>query len=492
MPRKNDESHQDYKKRIIDPISDSFCAAKWYNATIWLGHGQTASCHHPPGHWIDENELAANPSAIHNTQHKKLMRKMMLEGERPQECEYCWKVEDIGRDNASDRIFKTEIYKDEDIAALTQMPWDADVNLKTLEIAFDRACNFACSYCNPAFSSTWVKDIKENGAYKNILSDGRGHFVDTAPWAARKSKHEEDNPYIVAFWKWWNGGLSNSLEEIRITGGEPLMHTSVWKLFEWFEQHPDSNMRFAINSNLVPEKTKTLDKLIEASHNVRRLEIYTSNESVGAQSEYIRDGMNYDVWLANLHRLLKESNVYKIHMMMTINSLCLESITDFMDDMLVLRREYKGRSPSMTLNILRFPSFQSAAILPVELKSDFRSRLETWLTAHRQELYHHEIWHVERLIDYLDVVKTPHRNTAEQDKLYNDFRYFYEQYDVRRGKNFLETFPTFSNWYQTLEYDPQKVYANQVAARAGDPATLDTYVNDDILGGWNTKEDKLG
>ena len=46
------ETLEQYKQRMIDPISESYCAAKWYNATIWLGHGQTASCHHPPGHWI--------------------------------------------------------------------------------------------------------------------------------------------------------------------------------------------------------------------------------------------------------------------------------------------------------------------------------------------------------------------------------------------------------------------------------------------------------
>ena len=67
---------------------------------------------------------------------------MMLEGERPSECEYCWKVEDMGRDNISDRVFKTEIFKDSDIQKSVDMPWDNNVNLKTLEISFDRACNF--------------------------------------------------------------------------------------------------------------------------------------------------------------------------------------------------------------------------------------------------------------------------------------------------------------------------------------------------------------
>lgn len=474
--KKNNETHAAYKTRVIDSISDSFCAAKWLNATIWLGHGQTTSCHHPPGHWIPEGELEDNPSAIHNTQHKKLMRKMMLEGERPQECEYCWKVEDIGRNNISDRVYKTEIFKDEDVLALKDLPWDADIDLKTLEIAFDRACNFACSYCNPAFSSTWVKDINENGPYENIESDGRGHFVDTAPWAGRKTKREEDNPYIIAFWKWWNSSLSDNLEEIRITGGEPLMHKSVWKLFDWFEENPKSEMRFAINSNLVPEKAKTLNRLISASHSVNNLEIYTSNEAVGAQGEYIRDGLDYDVWLKNMRRLLEESNVKKIHIMMTINSLCLESIDKFLDDVMVLRKEFGSRSPSVTLNILRFPSFQSAAILPPELKTIFMTRLKTWLKANWDDAYPHEREHVQRLIDYLDVVKTPHRDTADQDKLYNDFRQFYEQYDIRRNKNFRETFPTFVEWYDSIDFKNttpcQPVF--------NDPVTIENYKNDDI------------
>jgi len=495
--RKPNENFLDYKARIIDPISDSFCAAKWYNATIWLGHGQTTSCHHPPGHWIPPDELKNNFTAIHNTEHKKLMRKMMLEGVRPQECEYCWKVEDIGRNNVSDRVYKTEIFKDADVIAIKDMNWRDNVDLKTLEISFDRACNFACSYCNPAFSSSWVKDIKDNGPYRNIQSDGRGHFIDTAPWAKSAAIHEADNPYIQAFWQWWDHSLSNTLEEIRITGGEPMMHKSVWKMFDWFKEHPESQMRFAMNSNLVPEKPELIDKLIEASWSVPKFEIYTSCETTGAGAEYIRDGFNYTVWRNNLVRLLDESNVRKLHIMMTINSLCLENITDFMDDILSLRPKYGQRSPSMTLNILRFPSFQSAAILPSSLKTKFKERLETWFTDrvnNNAGLYDHEKAHIQRLIDYLDVVKTPHRNTAEEPKLFNDFRSFFEQYDQRRGHNFREHFPSFVEWYDSIPYNRKSLVDS--IGMIGDPATVEDYVNDDVpasgVGGWNTEKDQLG
>jgi organic radical activating enzyme len=505
--RKPGESLQDYKVRMIDSISSSYCAAKWYNATIWLGHGQTTSCHHPPGHWIPKDELENNFTAIHNTQHKKLMRKMMQEGTRPKECEYCWKVEDIGRNNISDRVYKTEIYKDEDIHATTKLPWDADVELRTLEISFDRACNLKCSYCNPAFSTSWVKDINTYGPYQNIQSDGRGHFIDTAPWAESPTKKEEDNPYIQAFWKWWEHSLADNLEEIRITGGEPIMHKSTWGLFEWFKNNPERGrkMRFAINSNLNPETNKVLDKLIEQSWFVPNFEIYTSCEAKGKHAEYIRDGLNYEFWKSNVHRILKESNVKRLHVMMTINSLCLNSITEFMDEIIELRKIYGQRAPTMSLNILRFPSFQSAAILPDHIKDHYKNKLINWFSdENKSYLREGEIAHVQRLIDYLDIVKTPHKNTSEIPKLYNDFKTFYGQYDIRRNKNFSETFDEiFVDWFNSIEaFVPSKEDIENrkyeiLQKRSGDPATIESYDGGDDeheknLGGWNVETDNLG
>ena len=78
MPKLNNETDLEYKRRVIDIKSDSFCGAKWYNATIWLGSGQTTSCHHPPAHAIDASALATNPGALHNTPQKKQDRREMI------------------------------------------------------------------------------------------------------------------------------------------------------------------------------------------------------------------------------------------------------------------------------------------------------------------------------------------------------------------------------------------------------------------------------
>jgi len=277
-------------KRWIDNFSTSFCGAKWYNATIWLGSGMTTSCHHPLPHHVTINEVNENYKALHNTPHKKNERRMMQNSERPPGCEYCWKIEDIGRDNISDRVYKTVIFSEEDITHAMHADYNDDVDLQTLEIAFDRTCQFACSYCNPAFSTTWVTDLKKHGPYTDLQSDGRGHYTHEHN-SAQLFKPTEVNPYVEAFFKWWEADLHKTLIELRLTGGEPLMSPHTKRLIDWFIEHK-TDMVFALNSNLGVENKK-IDLLIEASHNISDFQLYTSNESMGLHAEYIRDGFNW-------------------------------------------------------------------------------------------------------------------------------------------------------------------------------------------------------
>ena len=461
MPAKKDENLVQYRQRVIDTKSASFCGAKWYNATTWLGSGTTASCHHPPAHKIPLEEIQEDYTAIHNTKHKKEMRRMMQTGERPSECEYCWKMEDMKKDAVSDRTFKSIIYTDEELEAAYRADWNKSVNLKTFEIAFDRVCNLACSYCNASFSTTWAKDINNNGEYKNLVSDGAGAFRQNGDWT-QPYKNDEDNPYIQAFWKWWENGLSESLDELRITGGEPLMSGNTWKLLDWFEAQ-DTDMRFAINSNLIA-KPEIIDKLIKKANGIKKFHIYTSCEAVGAQAEYIRDGLDYTQWLTNVQRILNETNA-ELHIMMTINSLCLFSITEFLDQVYALKTA--NRKPTVSLNLLRFPSFQSPLALPVHIKDYCHSKLSNWYADNKDKpLWNeHERASIERLIDYLVTVDAPHRRTSNPITLWRDFKTFYAQYDVRRNKN-ITVFPKILiDWIDSIPSTVKEI--NDLAINEG-------------------------
>lgn len=450
MPRINNESEQEYKRRVIDIKSESFCGAKWYNATIWLGSGMTTSCHHPLPHKIPSVDLLqTNPKLIHNTPEKKLDRDMMKRGERPKGCEYCWKIEDMGRDNISDRVYKTVIYSDKELDDAFNTPSNQDVDLRTLEIAFDRTCQFACSYCNPAFSSTWVKDIKNNGSYQNLISDGRRHFTHTHD-SAQLYTFGEENPYIQAFFDWWESDLHRTLQELRITGGEPLMSGYTWKLIDWFKNNPGrSKTRLAINSNLGAEVD--LDRLLDSVKGLD-VEIYTSMEATGLQAEYIRDGLDYQAWQQNVLKLLDAGVV--VHCMCTINALCLDSLADHLNLLVEWKKKYTREYVNFTLNILRFPSFQSPLVLSGELRELYKQKLIDFMVQHKgySYMHEHEINHTQRLVDYLDVVKTPHSEAFELDKLRHDFKEFYQQYDQRRGKSFADAYGNskLNDWYNSL------------------------------------------
>ena len=449
MPRINNETDLEYKRRVIDIKSESFCGAKWYNATIWLGSGQTTSCHHPLPHQVSVADVEANPKALHNTPKKKSERAQMQRGDRPSGCEYCWKIEDIGRDNVSDRVYKTVIYDDEDLDYAFHLPSDQDVDLQTLEIAFDRTCQFACSYCNPAFSSSWVRDLKQHGPYTQLVSDGRNHFTHPHD-SSQLYRFGEVNPYVEAFHKWWESDLHRTLKELRITGGEPLMSPETWKLIEWFKTNKGkSSTRLAINSNLGTDVD--VDRLLAAIDGVT-VDVYTSNESVGLQAEYIRDGLVWDDWANNCEKIMDSGKLRGFHVMCTINALCLDTLDSFLECCMNWKREYGKNFPSFSLNILRFPSFQSPLVLPDVLRTHYKIRLQDWLDANSNDEFLHEYERnqLQRLIDYLDVVKTPHADAAEQSVLQQDFKKFYTQYDLRRGKNFTEAFPALAEWYNTL------------------------------------------
>lgn len=440
----------EFRQQVLDTKSASFCAAKWYNATIWLGSGMTTSCHHPPAHKVDADVVSFTPSALHNTEQKKQDRAMMQRGERPAGCEYCWKIEDMGRDAISDRVYKSKIYPIEALNEAYETPSVQNVNLKTLEIAFDRTCQFACSYCNPAFSSTWVKDIRNNGSYTNLISDGRNHFTHTHD-SSQLYRFGETNPYVEAFFRWWETDLHKTLQELRITGGEPLMSGETWKLLDWFKTNKGrSQTKLAINSNLGME-LDVVERAIDACEGID-LDIYTSNESLYNHATYIRDGLIWSQWEHNMQQIIKSKRVRGLHVMCTINALCLESLPEFLDLLMEWKNEYGRDFPNFTLNILRFPSFQSPLILPDAIRMNHKARLEAWLRRWENNimLQEHERNHMQRLIDYLDIVKTPHSDAFDMPKLHNDFKQFFTQYDERRGKNFTETFPGLAEWYNTL------------------------------------------
>lgn len=440
------------KRIVINSVSPSFCSAKWLQTTLYLQNGYNHSCHHPSPHKIPAEEIRDNPAALHNSKFKKEQRLKMLNGQRPSECDYCWKIEDLNKDYFSDRHYKTSDYWAWDrLHEVRKTDPASDINPSYLEVSFSNVCNFKCTYCSPEVSSKWMEEIERFGPYPTSTSN---HDLNWLKQVGKfPYKNSDDNPYVEAFWKYLPDIYGN-LRVLRVTGGEPLLSKDVWKLFEYIQYNPNRNLELAINTNLCVD-SKLIDKFIETINDLKeyvgRIDVYTSLESVGEQAEYSRYGLNYTQWSNNINKVLSETDV-TVNIMTTINALSVTTTVEFLNDVMALREQYNetpahNRIP-ISINYLRWPTHLSVNVLPIELRKQYRDHIlttsEQWLKYNNTgaaRLYLEEWDQIKRFCDYLV--------TEQQNP--TDFFKFIDEIDKRRNTNFVTAFPELKDFYNNAK-----------------------------------------
>jgi|TARA_R110000851_G_scaffold87845_1_gene191508 organic radical activating enzyme len=436
------------------------CLAKWTQVTMHLQLGHTHSCHHPKTHPIPEREIRRNPSALHNTRYKKQKRREMLEGKRPEECNYCWNIEDSS-DRFSDRTFKSaESWSYPHMDEIKQSHWRDDFNPRYVEVAFSNACNFKCSYCAPAFSTQWMEEIKKHGAYPT--TDKFNDLEYNKQENKMPIPQSEENPYVEAFWKWWPD-LYNDLHTFRITGGEPLMSKDTWKVLDYIIDHPNpnKNLSIAINSNLgIPDKL--LDRFIEKiqriceGDKVKEFIVFTSVDTWGEQAEYIRNGLEFNKFWDNVNKVLQKCPRVNLTFMSTYNGLSIPGYHKLINGIYQLKEEYGSTdrywnsAAFLDSSYLRFPTHQTVQVMPKEWASKIYedAQLADFLSVplfdHKYVGYSDiEIQKIKRIYDWMlspvdeQRLKTQRRN----------FGHYFREHDKRRGTDFCKVFPEFEEFY---------------------------------------------
>lgn len=447
-------------KEKLDNVGCGMCIAKWTQVTMHLHNGTTHSCHHPAPHKIPLIEINNNPSALHNTRFKKQQRKDMLEGKRPAECGYCWNVEDNSQ-GFSDRVYKSsEPWSAPYLEEITESTWRNDFNPKYVEVSFSNTCNFKCSYCGPSYSSKWVEEIEKFGPYPTS-----SEYNDIG-WLTQTNqmpyKHSDKNPYVDAFWKWWPE-LYQDLHTFRITGGEPLLSKDTFGILDYIIETPKPNkkLNLCINSNLgIPQKlfdsfVEKIDKII-GDELVYEFVIFTSVDTHGKQAEYIRDGLDYNMFMERVDFLLDRFKPLTIDIMSTYNALSVPNYSKLIDDVYTLKgrhhnpTRYWGSALLLDSSYLRWPTHQTVKILDDEWGPiiDEQAKLVDFYEQMRTGndgfgFTDIEINKIKRIKDWF------YSNEDTQDKLKNqrDFIKFVDEHDRRRGTNFTKTFPELEDFY---------------------------------------------
>ena len=466
MVNKGDEVAVDFKSKFLssaeemkENLGSALCLAKWKQVSLHLPTGLNNSCYHPPLHAIPAELLANNPSALHNTPHKKEQRKIMLKNERPDECNYCWTMEN--NDKLSDRHYRSgEPWAAKDFDAIVNSTGDEDVLPSYMEVNFNNVCNLACSYCSPQFSSTWMQEVESTGGYPtSVVHNSPDHFHGRN----RPIPNRDHNPYVDAFWSWWPD-VYPELEHFRMTGGEPLLDKNTYRVFDYVLANPKPDLHLNVTSNFsVDEKSwqKYLGyvKQLCEGEKIEHFMQYVSLDSFGSQAEYIRHGLDFDLLWDRVNQFLTEiPGRNSITFIVTMNNLSVTGLPNLFAGILGLRKIYSKTYQRVWFDtpVLRQPTWQSLQLLPESYMEQLEylwawmiRQIETEATRF-QGFKDYEIARLDRDIAWMRDGQKLNVEYIQQNKA--DFYRFFAEHDRRRGTDFLRIFPEMSTWWQECEY----------------------------------------
>ena len=443
-------------EQMKQDLGPALCLAKWKQVSFHLPTGLNNSCYHPPLHQITADDLTRT-GGLHNTAHKKAQRVMMLQNEKPTECQYCWNMENLGK--LSDRHYRSgEPWAAVDLERIKNSTGlEDDVVPSYVEVNFNHACNLKCSYCSPQFSSSWGDEIDRLGAYPTSKPhNAPEHFVgNRRPIPAR-----EANPYVDAFWEWWPT-LYPQLEHFRMTGGEPLMDKNTYRVFDYVLEHPNPKLHLNVTSNFSVEDV-LFEKYIGYAKKLCTPDIehfmqYVSLDSgIATQAEYLRHGLDYERMSRNVVRFLQEiPSRNSLTFIITMNNLSVTGMQPMLEWILNLRKAHSSTYQRVWFDtpVLREPAWQSLQILPesyvkqLERARDFM--LANMITEDNplHGFKDYEIQRLERDIAWMREGQAQDNSVAKAD-----FYRFFSEHDRRRGTDFLKSFPEMRAWWAECEY----------------------------------------
>lgn len=336
--------------------SETFCVLPFMHAAISPTGSFRVCCNSNPKNnkiWKTENKeykmFRDDINEVWNSPDYQKIRKQFMDGERPETCQRCFREEDSGI--RSPRIGYNEKWWRDDVQVAEKIPLD----IRYVDIRLGNLCNLKCRMCNPWSSSMWVKDWNS--------------IVDTAELAPNEPLTQDDLDWMGKLGEWPDREktgvnfveIAHSIEEIYLTGGEPTLALSQYKLFDYcIENDLASNIRLKYNTNL----TNVPQKMLDYWRHFKRVQLNASIDAVGDRDRYIRYPSTWEKIEENFDKLNNLPNVaIQIHCTVQVLNVCaLDQLFDWIASKNI-------RDDQIYLNILNHPECLNIRSLPISLKN---------------------------------------------------------------------------------------------------------------------------
>jgi hypothetical protein len=230
-----------------------------------------------------------------NSEHMRSVRLRMMAGEVLPECEVC-----------NNKLLNTEVYRDyfwhlfrhrhDEIWDTTDMTGATTMRPISWDYRFSNLCNFKCRHCGDMLSSAWESEQRQHGMID--WSNPKNNWM--LPEVRGKISQFQDTVIEQEFSAAVERG---DVEEIYWVGGEPLMYEQHWRYMQRIVELGHGDRVYArYNTNLSRIHYRGVDLYQDILAHIRDWQICASLDGTAAIGEYIRDGLDYAVWLEHYQR----------------------------------------------------------------------------------------------------------------------------------------------------------------------------------------------
>lgn len=399
-----------------ESISPTFCVVPWTQiATNSMG-AYRVCCNATQAKNLIRNEAGvslrvqtASAEEVWNSPTYRKIRAQMLDGERPEMCERCFREEDSGVQSARQNWNQ----QGPPVAPKSIAPLD----VKIIDLRLGNLCNLKCRMCNPYSSSQWVADWNELA--------GTAELTPSTPLSLAELQRirDVDWPQDPKSWQHLNEVL-NSVEEIYLTGGEPFLSLEQSRLLtRLIEQGRASSVILRYNTNL----TTLPERLVSLWKHFKLIRLNISFDGQGELSDYIRYPSRWNELEANFKNLIqlkKEGLPLELTIHTTVQ---MYNITRLHQSVAYFWNQYQ-MVPYM--NLLNHPHCLNIRVLPESLKTKALNNLQPYL--------HHKS--IEQVANYLG-------SESWNQKYFSQFINYTQKLDQMRGQNFLQLCPEYKDFF---------------------------------------------
>ena len=297
---------------------DTFCVLPWFSKEINLNQSETYCCLLPEKYDIEK------------------IKKQMLEGKKPNECQKCWSMEST--ENKSRRQLENEFldYKlDRDLDKIQQDCVEAKQEILLYQITTSNLCNQACVSCSSKFSTKWAQVEKRMGIIPN-------------------TQYQLDLDAVIINYR--------SAKRISLLGGEPLFDPKTFEILQKLIDHNNTDCFISLvtngSINLNPQQIELLKQFDD-------LNICVSIDGIGTVFEYMRWPSKWDVLTANIGQYRSiAKNISVSYTISSLNALYYDQTVDW----------FKQNNLDYNHNIVYYPNWLSLTHMPLEFKKQLATK----------------------------------------------------------------------------------------------------------------------